>query len=134
MAHKPFIRVNMPTVQNFKIATPAIADCLTYTFNQAITLSSFPDEWKIAKVIPLFKISITISIFPAISKIIERIFYNQLYNYLTEYGLPSSAHFGFRKYTNKWYMNTHKKMFDLVVFIDLQKAFDPVNHGIQLNN
>ena len=38
-----------------KIAAPAIADFLTYIFNQAITLSSFPDEWKIARVIPLFK-------------------------------------------------------------------------------
>ena len=27
-----------------KMATPAIADSLTYIFNQAIALSSFPDE------------------------------------------------------------------------------------------
>jgi hypothetical protein len=38
-----------------KIAAPAIADSLTYIFNQAITLSSFPDEWKMARVIPLYK-------------------------------------------------------------------------------
>ena len=29
-----------------KIASPAIADSLTHIFNQAVTLSSFPDEWK----------------------------------------------------------------------------------------
>ena len=40
-----------------------------------------------------------ISILPAISKIMERILYNQLYNYLTEYGLLSSAQFGFRNLT-----------------------------------
>ena len=70
----------------------------------------------------------------------ERILYNQLYNYLTEYGLLSSAQFGFRKShstatalldcTNEWYMNIDKKMFNLVVFIDLRKAYDTVNHGI----
>ena len=105
------------------MAAPAIADSLTYIFNQAITLASFPDEWKIARVIPLFKSGHRnmpenyrpISILPAISKIMERILYNQLYNYLTEYGLLSSAQFGFRKShstttalldcTNEWYMN-----------------------------
>ena len=38
-----------------KLATPVISDSLTLIFNQAITLSSFPDEWKIARVIPLYK-------------------------------------------------------------------------------
>ena len=88
-----------------RMAASAIADSLTYIFNQAITLASFLDEWKIARVIPLFKSGHRnmpgnywpISILPAISKIMERILYNQLYNYLTEYGLLSSAQFGFRK-------------------------------------
>ena len=73
-----------------KIAAPAIADSLTYIFNQAITLSSFPDEWKMARVIPLYKNGHRnipgnyrpISILPAIRKIMERILYNQLYDYL----------------------------------------------------
>ena len=35
-----------------KIAAPVISDSLTLIFNQAIILSSFPDEWKIARVVP----------------------------------------------------------------------------------
>ena len=74
-----------------KIAAPAIADSLTYIFNQAITLSSFPNEWKMARVIPLYKSGHRnlpgnyrpISVLPTISKIMERILYNQLYVYLT---------------------------------------------------
>jgi hypothetical protein len=73
----------------------------------------------------------------------ERILYNQLYNYLTEFGLLSGAQFGFRKShstatalldcTNyDWYMNVDKKMFNLVVFIDLKKSFDTINHDILL--
>ena len=33
-----------------KLAAPVIPDSLTLICNQAITLSSFPDEWKIARV------------------------------------------------------------------------------------
>ena len=106
-----------------KIAAPAIANSLTYIFNQAITLSSFPYEWKMAR--PLYKNGHQnlpgnyrpISVLPTISKVMERILYNQLYEYLTEFGLLSSAQFGFRKShstatalldcTNELYMNIH---------------------------
>ena len=72
-----------------KIAAPAISDSLTYIFNQAVTLSSFPDKWKVARVIPLYKNGQQnaagnyrpISVLPAISKVMERILYDQLYNY-----------------------------------------------------
>ena len=133
-----------------KIAAPAITDSLTYIFNQVITLSSFSDDWKMARVIPLYKNGHRnipgnyrpISILPTISKIMERILYNQLYDYLTEFKLLSNNQFGFRKShstatalldcTNEWYVNIDKKMFNLVVFIDLKKAFDTVNYDILL--
>ncbi len=62
-----------------KLAAPAISDSLTLIFNQAITLSTFPDEWKMARVIPLHKSGQRnipgnyrpISVLPAISKIME---------------------------------------------------------------
>ena len=66
----------------------------------------------------------------------ERILYDQLYNYLTKFGLLSNSQFGFRKShstatalldcTNDWYVNLDRKIFNLVVFIDLKK------HLIQL--
>ena len=133
-----------------KIAAPAISDSLTYIFNQAITLSLFPHEWKTARVIPLYKNGQRnlpgnyrpISVLPVISKIMERILYDQLYNYLTKFELLSDSQFGFRKFhstatalldcTNDWYMNLDRKMFNLVVLIDLKKAFDTVDHQILL--
>jgi hypothetical protein len=114
-----------------KIAAPAISDSLTYIFNQAITLSLFPPEWKTARVIPLYKNGQRnlpgnyrpISVLPVISKIMERILYDQLYNYLTKFELLSDCQFGFRKChstatalldcTNDWYMNLDRKMFNL---------------------
>ena len=133
-----------------KIAAPAISDSLTYIFNQAITLSLFPHEWKTARVIPLYKNGQRnlpgnyrpISVLPVISKIMEQILYEQLYNYLTKFELLSDSQFGFRKFhftatalldcTNDWYMNLDRKMFNLVVLIDLKKAFDTVDHQILL--
>ena len=134
-----------------KLAAPVISDSLTLIFNQAITLSSFPDEWNVARVMPLYKNgqrSIPgnyrpISVLPAISKIMERILYDQLYNYLTKFELLSDSQFGFRKFhstasalldcTHDWYVNLDRKMFNLVVLIDLKKAFDTVDHQILLN-
>ena len=73
----------------------------------------------------------------------ERILYDQLYNYLTKFELLSDSQFGFRKFhstasalldcTNDWYVNLDRKMFNLVVLIDLKKAFDTVDHQILLN-
>ncbi len=71
-----------------------------------MTLFSFPDKLKMAKVVPLYKSGQRnipgnyrpISVLPAISKIMERIPYEQLYNYLTKSELLSDSQFGFRKF------------------------------------
>ena len=103
-----------------------------------------------ARVIPLYKDGHRnipgnygpISVLQTIIKIIERILYDQLHNYLTEFGLLSSVQFRFRKShstatallvcTSEWYVNIDKKLFNLVVFVDLKKAFDTVSHDILL--
>ena len=133
-----------------KIASPSISDSLTHIFNQSITLSLFPDEWKTARVIPIYKSGKRnvagnyrpISVLPAISKIMEKILYDQLYDYLLNFKLLSDSQFGFQKFhstatallecTNDWYINLDRKSFNLVVLIDLKKAFDTVDHHILL--
>ena len=103
-----------------------------------------------AKVFPLYKKDDRtdvqnyrpISVLPAISKICESLVYDQLYGYLNSNSLLTKNHSGFRSLhstvtallhlTNNWYLNIYKGMTNLIVLLDLAKAFDTVSHNILL--
>jgi hypothetical protein len=78
-----------------KCATSVISDSLCNLFNCSIATGVFPDNWKIAKVKQLHKGDAKdilnnyrpISVLSAVSKILERIVYDQLQAYLNENGL-----------------------------------------------
>ena len=88
-----------------KVAALAISSSLTYIINHAIISCCFPDDWKVARVLPLHKKGPRnlpnnyrpISIFPAISKITERILYDQLHNYLSANDILCERQFGVRR-------------------------------------
>ena len=69
-----------------KISADIITAFMTDIFNVAITTGIFPDEWKIARVTPVFKSRISselsnyrpISIIPIISEVFEKVIYDQL--------------------------------------------------------
>ena len=77
---------------------------LTLIINQMITTGVFPDSLKVSKIIPLFKRGDSsllsnyrpISLLPTISKIFERILYNQLYEYFDNNHLLAEQQYGFR--------------------------------------
>ena len=82
-----------------------IAESLTYIFNQSLLTGIFPDEWKSARVTPLYKNSgkrndptnyRPISVIPVVAKVFERVVYDQLYYYLTKNCILSRYQSGFR--------------------------------------
>ena len=133
-----------------KEAAPFIADSLCLIFNRSINSGIFPSEWKIAKVFPVYKGEERsnpnnyrpISVISVIAKIFEKIISDQLYNYLTINELINESQSGFRSKhstqtallsaTNDWYRNIDDNLLNLVIFIDLKKAFDTVDHAILL--
>ena len=119
-----------------------------YITNLSLSSGTVSDQMKIARVVPLFKtgeISVftnyrPVSVLPAFSKILERIVYNRLINFLNKFNILSSNQYGFRKNHCTAYalIQLYDKLSDAIdqgkvtlgLFIDLSKAFDTVNHDI----
>ena len=78
-----------------KLDLPYTQTSLAFLFNTSIETSQFPDSWKVARITPLFKggdrvVNSTyhpISVFPVISKLFDKLVFNQLYHYMNENGL-----------------------------------------------
>ena len=81
-----------------------IKDIPFHIFNKSINTGIFPEALKIAQITPIFKTGdeslLTnyrpISVLPVFSKILERIMYNRIYNYLTKHQLLYNKQFGFQ--------------------------------------
>ena len=133
-----------------KIAAPVISKSLADLFNFSITTNTFPDDWKVSKVFPLFKSGERndpnnfrpISVLPTIDRVFERLVYEQMYTYFTENNLIQPRQSGFRSLhstvtalldmTNQWCLNIDRGMISGVILLDLKKAFDTVDHAILL--
>ena len=129
-----------------------IAPYLEKLFNICLSDGVFPDCFKIAKVTPLFKGGSKqdpnsyrpIALLPCIGKVFERIISTRLLSFLEKYDILSEHQFGFRKHysTNHALVsivehikqNLDNNKFTCGVFVDLEKAFNTVNHEILIKN
>ena len=136
------------TPRLLKQCGPAIYRPLLHIVNLSLEQSIFPDSWKTGCITPLFKEGDTavpanyrpISILPSLSKILERIAHTQIYSYLTANNLLADEQAGFRKghstgtclmdFLGNIYQNIDKGCLCGVLFLDLRKAFDTVDHRI----
>lgn len=133
-----------------KMASPFIAESLTYICNLSIRSSSFPEKWKEAKVKPLHKGGSSndlnnfrpISILPVLSKLFEKHAHESLMNFLEKYKLLHNTQSGFRPnhscetalihMVEKWLKALDKGDLVGVILVDFRKAFDLVDHNILL--
>ena len=130
------------------MSLPYITDLLTYVFNLCIEKNLFQPELKKAKVVPLLKSTDKtnptnyrrISLLSVLSKLLEKHVHIYLNDYLEKRQLLHPFQSGFRrKYntalarlTNSWLTAMNKSEVSGVVFLDLKKAFDLVDHDILL--
>ena len=129
-----------------KMASSCLIPSLTRLINLSLKECTMPDSWKKANVIPIHKKDDRhlvenyrpISILPCVSKIIEKIVFKRVYNYLNDKSALTSQQSGFRPgdstVNQMAYMyHTFSKALDdrldvRVVFCDVSKAFDRVWH------
>ena len=121
---------------------------IAHIVNTSIVTNTVPNEFKEAKVKPLFKKNKQtdvgnyrpVSILSSVSKVLEKSVYTQVENYLTDNKLLFDHQSGFRqKFSTDSclihlldHIRTQSShgLYTGMIMIDLQKAFDTVNHDI----
>ena len=127
-----------------------MARAISELCNLSITLGTFPDASKIAKVKPLFKkgsktdlsICRPISLLPLLSRVFERLVLDQTEDFLSLNKVLYDYQFGLRKnhstdaclsfLNDKTLKGFDDGLVTGMILIDLQKAFDTINHDTLL--
>jgi len=130
-----------------EIVSESLSDIINLSFNTGIYI----DCLKISRIIPIFKGKgdnmdycnfRPISLLSNIDKIIEKLMFKRLYCFLSKNKIIYDLQFGFREnhstthaliyLTEKVRKALDEKYYSCGVFVDLQKAFDTVDHDILL--
>ena len=127
-----------------------LAPVLTMVFNKSLETGEFPEVMKLAEVVPLFKgkehyLSNNyrpISLLTTISKILEKIVYQRVYDNLTKTGQLYDNQYGFHEkhscehaigqVLGNVLKGLENNLHSAVVLLDLSKAFDMIEHHILL--
>ena len=133
-----------------KAVAKEISDPLSRLFNSCMREGYFPTDFKVARVVPVFKSEDQtqfsnyrpVSVLPALAIIFEKVLKSRLVNFLDQQEVIIPGQYGFRAGHS-----TAMAILDMVervraawadkdcaigVFIDLKKAFDTVDHDILL--
>ena len=131
-----------------KIAANIIDEPLHHIIMLSLSSGKFPDKWKYAKIIPLFKKDDKlhkknyrpVAILSPLSKVLERVYYNQLYSYFNNNKLFNRNHHGYRKNRltqnlllqiyDRWIQGAKNSKLNGIILIDLSAAFDLVDPSV----
>ena len=133
-----------------KIVKSELTPAITHIVNLSIRSSTFPTIWKHSKVIPLFKPGATdklsaksyrpVALLPVVSKVLERVIFLQIVEYMDKNELFHPNHHGFRslhstttamiQMYDTWVEAVSRGEMAGVAMIDQSAAFDCVDHDI----
>ena len=133
-----------------KHVLPYILKPLTHIVNLSFKTGVFPNKLKTAKVLPVFKKGDPqtfenyrpISLLSCFAKIIERLMFNRVHDFLEAFHILCKGQYGFRpKHStelaladalDKLCTSLDDNNISMGVFLDLSKAFDTIDHSILL--
>ena len=127
-----------------KLAADLIAQPIHHLVTLSIMNSKFPQSWKFSKVIPLHKKEDVlerknyrpVAILSPVSKVLEKIIYEEIYSYFSSNKLFHPNLHGYRKHRstqtallqmyNRWVQAASDDKLSAVVLLDLSAAFNLV--------
>ena len=131
-----------------KMCALLIYEPLTKLFNKSLSTATFPTFWKVANITPIFKNKDSasnplnyrpISLLSCLSKILEKIVFNRIYEHLTTNKLLSDKQSGYRPHhstqlqlahmTHKLYESLDQGHDFTTVYLDITKYFDKIWHA-----
>ena len=125
---------------------PSIYKPLEIIFNQCLNTRVSPSEWKKGNIVPIHKKGdkqalqnyLPVSLLPVCGKILERLMFNEMFEFFIENKLIPSSQSGFKpgdscinqllSITHEIYSSSDEGLEVRSVFLDISKAFDKVWH------
>ncbi len=129
-----------------KECAQSLAEPLCRLFDKSFLDGVFPSKWKISNISPVFKKALRhlkenyrpVSLLSCLSKIMERVVFNAMYQYFKLHGLLTERNSGFKErdstinqlihLCHNIYNGLDNSRDVCLVFLDVSKAFDKVYH------
>lgn len=143
--------LNLVNIKMFRDSFDLIGENFLSIVNSSLTTGAVPTCWKESMVVPIQKVINTkkcsefrpVNMISIEAKILEKVVYQQLENYLETNRLISARQSGFRKghscesllnlVVTNWKMAVNEGKVIVAVFLDLRRAFETVDRSILID-